>query len=506
MKNKRLSALAAQILIVALSLLLAACQANASPATAATAQTPGGLPPPKETRLNSSTAVATPNPAAAGIDPAKISGDSPDPAAEVSPPVAYTIEASFDFSSRFIQINQTIRYRVLSAEQETLWLINEPERRGEDFNLRRVLLSGEAIHTYTAEPGSIQIPLPVGSQAGDQIEASLEYAYRLPARASRLGYTQFQVNFGDWYLIVPPYSLDTGWLQHPPSAVGEYVNYELASFDIHITLTAAPPDLVIAASLQPDQEENVYRFTSPKMRSFAWSASPYYQVSSQEAAGTALFAYYFSNHRAAGEAALQAAAKAIELYSRTIAPIELPSLSIVESLFLDGMEYQGLFFLGMEYFQEYDSTPQNYLIPIAVHETAHQWFYAVVANDQALEPWVDEVLCVYLELIYYEETYPELVDWWWQFRVFRFNPQGWVNSTVYDHTQFRTYVDAVYLRGALWLDGIRDQVGDENFFAALQRNFSDHQYRLVRGDQFLEAFEDSGYSPDDARLSEFFDQ
>jgi aminopeptidase N len=95
---------------------------------------------------------------------------------------------------------------------------------------------------------------------------------------------------------------------------------------------------------------------------------------------------------------------------------------VVEAGFADGMEYDGLYFLGREYFAAYDGTPQNYLTALAAHETAHQWWYGLVGNDQALEPWLDEALCTYSELLFYEAVYPDLVDWWWTFRVNRFQP------------------------------------------------------------------------------------
>ena len=46
-----------------------------------------------------------------------------------------------------------------------------------------------------------------------------------------------------------------------------------------------------------------------------------------------------------------------------------------------------------------------------------------------------------------------------------FSPSGWVDGTIYDHGGFRPYVNAVYLRGARFLDELRNLVGDEPFFA-----------------------------------------
>jgi hypothetical protein len=53
-----------------------------------------------------------------------------------------------------------------------------------------------------------------------------------------------------------------------------------------------------------------------------------------------------------------------------------------------------------------------------------------------MEPWLDEALSIYSELLYYERYYADLVDWWWDFRVRRFHPVGWLKSTTYDHSGF----------------------------------------------------------------------
>jgi len=46
------------------------------------------------------------------------------------------------------------------------------------------------------------------------------------------------------------------------------------------------------------------------------------------------------------------------------------------------MEYDGLFFLSRDYYTAENGTVLNNLIDIAVHETAHQWWFGLVGNDQ----------------------------------------------------------------------------------------------------------------------------
>jgi aminopeptidase N len=160
-------------------------------------------------------------------------------------------------------------------------------------------------------------------------------------------------------------------------------------------------------------------------------------------------------------------------------------LVVVEAAFSDGMEYDVLYYLGSEYFASYAGHPQGYLTAIAAHETAHQWWYGLVGNDQAVEPWLDEALAIYSALLFCEGAYPELVPWWWGFRVTRFNPSGWVNSTVYEHSGFRPYINAVYLRGAMFIQDLRNQMGDELFYAFLREYARRGTHHEVTGDDFF---------------------
>jgi aminopeptidase N len=144
----------------------------------------------------------------------------------------------------------------------------------------------------------------------------------------------------------------------------------------------------------------------------------------------------------------------------------------VEADFLDGMEEDGLYFLGSEYFSAYTGDPASYLVALSAHETAHQWWFAMVGNDQAHAPWLDEALSTYSECLFYEQEYPDLVDWWWQTRVQAYSPQGKVDSTIYDFNTFRPYVNAVYLRGAIFLEELRQTIGDEAFFDFLRGYFN----------------------------------
>jgi len=80
-----------------------------------------------------------------------------------------------------------------------------------------------------------------------------------------------------------------------------------------------------------------------------------------------------------------------------------------------------------------------------------------------------------------------LVQWWWDNRVSGFAPQGNVNSDIYIAGGYEAYRNAVYLHGAMFLQEIRDAVGDEAFFAALKDYAINNAYQIATSEDFFDS-------------------
>lgn len=60
------------------------------------------------------------------------------------------------------------------------------------------------------------------------------------------------------------------------------------------------------------------------------------------------------------------------------------------------MEYPSLVFIEEEFF----NTADNMGAAVVAHETAHQWFYGIVGNDEVREAWLDESLTDYATMAF----------------------------------------------------------------------------------------------------------
>lgn len=471
------------VLLVALGIVLAGCAPGI-----------GGQVQPTNPVVETSSM----NPAATAVPPTDIpirptSTPTPAPPESPEPLTRYTLSAVLDYDAHTLTVDEKVAYvNRTGSDLNELLLLVEPNRYFAGFTLRSLAWeAGESITGYTLSGVELHIPLPAPLPPGESVAIALSYEALLPNQNAPYGYTQRQTNLGDWYPYVPPYIPGEGWLVRQDAFYGEHLAYEVAAFDVEIRLarptSARGGPLTVAASSLPQGagEGEVFSYRHEPARNFAWTVSDQYQVQEASVGDITVMSYAFPFHPQADGPALEETASALALFTNLFNPYPHQALSVVEADFLDGMEFDGLIFLSHAFYDFYTGDQKSNLTIIAAHEVAHQWWYGYVANDQAMEPWLDEALSTFSELYFYEHVYPELADWYWENRVTIHNPQGWVDSTIYDAAGFYPYRDAVYLRGAMFLAELRDLMGEEAFLEFLRDYLQKYSYRLANSDVFF---------------------
>jgi hypothetical protein len=434
-----------------------------------------------------STPVATPSP--------DVNDISPDPTpTEGDVKTRYQLTAELNYDAHLLTVNEQIFFTNSFSEAiPDFLLLVEPSRYPSTFHLKSLTWGNQTpVEDYRQDIGQIYLPLRQPIKPGESVVLSISYELNLPSpdpsfygRPVPFGYTPTQTNLVDWYPFLPPYQPGHGWWVNQAGPFGEHLVYDSVDFEVSIRLVGERDDLVVAASAPPTVDGDWLHYEYPAARNFVWSVSDQYIISFRQVGMVTIKAYTFPIHPAAGESALQATAEALELYSGLFGEYPRDLLSVVEADFLDGMEYDGLYFLSKGFYNLYTGTPAEYLTAIAAHETAHQWWYAQVGNDQAIEPWLDEALCTYSEQLFYEYIHPEALVWWQQYRIDYYAPQGWVDGTIYNPEGYRAYRDAIYLNGAVFLDDLRSLIGNQIFLNFLRNYAQKNIGNIVTADDFF---------------------
>jgi Peptidase family M1 domain len=420
----------------------------------------------------------------------------PQPSETAAPLSQYRLSALLDYELHQLTVDQHVTF--FNPTQETLselLLIIEPNRYPNGFVLESISKSGDTpITNYTFSGSTLRFPLDPPLPPSGRFDLHLTYQLNLPNQNAPYGYTDRQTNFGDWYPYIPPYRPGKGWIIQEKSGLGEHLAYDPADFEVEIQLArqtdSTGQPLVLAASSLATYTGEKYVYHHSAARNFAWTISPLYQVQEATVENIQVLSYTFPNHPLADGPALVETSKALEVFNSIFSPYPHDSLSVVEADFLDGMEFDGLIFLSHAFYDYYTGDEKSNLTIIAAHEVAHQWWYGLIGNDQAEEPWLDEALSTYSEVLFYEKVYPDLVNWWWENRIFFHDPQGWVDTTIYEPSSFYPYRDAVYLRGALFLRDLRQSMGDQAFFDFLQDYLATFNHQQVTTGEFLSLLEE----------------
>lgn len=109
------------------------------------------------------------------------------------------------------------------------------------------------------------------------------------------------------------------------------------------------------------------------------------------------------------------------------------------------------------------------------HETAHQWFYSTVGNDQSTSAFADEAMADYFSRkahlsIRHSRCRTDRLD-----RDIR----GYSDAC---------YFEVVYVQGSRFLDNLRNDFGAAKFKAAIRRYTKDNRFEVASNVRLLEAF------------------
>lgn len=343
----------------------------------------------------------------------------------------------------------------------------------------------------------LRIPLDTPLEAGKDIEIYMEYMVELPQNIDRFGYGDNVFNFGNWYPVLAVFD-EKGWNLDPYYTLGDPFYSDIANYQVEIT---TPENIVVAASgnIRSEKVKNhkkTYNIEGKLIRDFAWVASPDFNVKEVMVGDTQVKVYSLKKDLAMEKFATEVGVNSIEIFSRIFGQYPYGQYSIVMTDFPTGMEYPGLVFIGKEL---YNSYYKDSLEVVIVHETAHQWWYGVVGNDQIDEAWLDEALATYSETIYINEKYgPDRGEDYYNYSVeagYEYGKDILSKATkvVKPLDEFSGWDDyglLVYTKGAMFLGEIKKEFGEEVLYDILNKYYNRYKFHIAKTEDFLKVCEE----------------
>ena len=155
---------------------------------------------------------------------------------------------------------------------------------------------------------------------------------------------------------------------------------------------------------------------------------------------------------------------------------------------------------GGHYDQSLYNEKDKFLLEYVIaHETAHQWWYSVIGNDEISEPWLDEALTEYSTVLYFEEKYGKEVGSK-LIKTMEMQTRNHSSEDIFKATtQYKNSIDYsinVYTKGALAFNEVRKKVGDEVFFETLKEYYNTYMFQNVNGAKFVDLWNKKGIDID----------
>ena len=265
-----------------------------------------------------------------------------------------------------------------------------------------------------------RLPAPVGP--GETVEVESDWTARVPRTFARTGVRGEFYFLAHWFPKLGVLEAD-GWNCHQYHAATEYYS-DYGTYDV--TMTVPTGWVVGATGRESERRENgdgttTHRYRQEDVHAFTWTTSPDYRVAERtfEAAGlppVEMRLLYQPEHAGQVDRHFAATAHALELYGSWYGAYPYGHVTVVDPAWgagAGGMEYPTLFTCGTRLFNPLGGgSPES----VTIHEAGHQFWYALVGNNEFEHAWIDEGLNTFSTIRVMRERYGES---FWVKRYFR---------------------------------------------------------------------------------------
>ena len=341
---------------------------------------------------------------------------------------------------------------------------------------------------------SLSVTLPREHQKGERIKIDLNMSMTFPKGDKRFAVNDKTVNVGNFFPVLAVYDERTGGytlcdhIDYGDPFVSEVADYEV-TMTVPSTYTVAASGY--ATSLDVGETKTKYSYRVKSVRDFAFALSDKYEVRNEKWGNKQIIYYYYADIEP--EKTIETAVKSLEFFSEKFGEYPYDTYCVAQTAFsAGGMEYPLMCFLSDKL------TGDDYLYAL-VHETAHQWWYGVVGNDQINESYLDESLAEYSAYIFFDEHDEYGIDCDAMIKgaasavnvcesAVMANDKSFVPAVRNSLENFKSeyvYVNMVYNKGLVMLKAAENVVGRKNTVKALAAYYGKNRYRIANTDDFL---------------------
>lgn len=247
---------------------------------------------------------------------------------------------------------------------------------------------------------------------GSEMKLSYDFVAKIPDNPDRFGFANDIYNVTNFYPILAEY-VGGGWSHAGYITIGECFYSEISNYNVRLTV---PEGYTVASTGEtkgstPKDGKLTYTFEAPYVRDFVFCASKVFANVQREVEGVKVNLFYNKENPPGKDMdkvtdiTFKSAENSFKAFGEAFGKYPYAELDIIITpMGAGGMEYPNLIIItdyvcsiGFSMYSEYDQ-----LETVVCHEIAHQWFMGIVGSNSGEEPWLDESMASYAEIVYYE--------------------------------------------------------------------------------------------------------
>jgi hypothetical protein len=241
-----------------------------------------------------------------------------------------------------------------------------------------------------------------------------------------------------------------------------------------------------------------WKFHADKVHDFAWAADTGYNHTRGKTANGTQLNFFYNSSTATVEDWNELPRQVADIFDwmgNKVGPYPYPQYSLVQGG-SGGTEYPMLsMILGKRPVSK--GISKGYpIITLAIHEIMHNWWYAVVANDENRNAWLDEGFALFFQYEYTDATSGQkdgkrAIQASYDYIL----PPSRIGATE-PMTTPADFFDAnwgydigAYHKGAIFLNQLRYITGEENFWKGIKGYYRKWSFAHPDGDDFIHCME-----------------
>ncbi len=340
-----------------------------------------------------------------------------------------------------------------------------------------------------------------------EITLNIPFQTQLAPIAERSGVWDGNFAVAQWFPKLMVFDRD-GWaLKHNSGYhfVGEFYG-DYGTYDVSIT---TGKELVLGATGHKIEETLLgnerkrTRFLAENVRDFSWVADAHFSEKILTVGKTKIHVLTRNPSTAViGEYA----EKAFRYFSSRIGEYPYEDYTVAETYYNGPMQYPQISFQlswPSGFARWFDRDATRLLEAAIAHETAHQWFYEVVGNNEVVDAWLDEGFATYLENAYMADLFAgqeqsmlkltslvQITDkqisaiiW----RLYEPDLTQPIQTPSYLFHDPMHFYSSVYYKAYLFLGQFEALIGRRKFDELLRDYFQQNKFRNVEPDDWYKA-------------------